>query len=396
MSLVKMMEQKMLSVIIPVYNKCDYLESCIESVLNQTYTDIEVILIDDGSTDGSDAICRMFEKDARVKLISQNNQGVASARKNAIKNASGKYVVFIDADDYVEKDYFEKLLNEADETDIVTSGYFKDEDIESPVFDMIDAGLYDTKEQMDYIIDNMIIMGCGFERGITSYIWNKLFRANLAKEISQEVNTSVFIGEDSEFLYRYLLKCSSIKISRICGYHYCSREKSLVNRKHDNYLINLNEIYLSLKKVFECHKRSDSLMRQLQIWTSMGIRNATYVMDFQEIAKWPLRYMFPLYDFVEGKRIVLYGAGNVGKDYYIQLRNWGNIDIVGWTDGALDRYKNSGYPLVSLDEIYGTDYDYIVIAVDSKPVSMEITEGLLHKGILRKKLIWKKPIRIEL
>lgn len=186
-------------------------------------------------------------------ITDKSRSGVC--QKKAVETATGEYLVFIDADDYIEKTYFERLMAIAEEADMITAGYFRGEDTTCPIFDLLNAGFYHTKEQMDHIIDNMIIFACGPERGITPYIWNKLFRMDLARQVFSEINVNVFIGEDSEFIYRYLLKCDSVKISDICGYHYCDREGSIVNSKHDNYLTNLNELYLSLKKVFENHRK---------------------------------------------------------------------------------------------------------------------------------------------
>ena len=101
------------SIIIPIYNCEKYLKECIESILMQTLKKIEVILIDDGSTDNSLKICKLFQsKDPRIKVIHQENVGVSKARENGLKIATGKYISFIDADDYIKEDFLEKLYNE--------------------------------------------------------------------------------------------------------------------------------------------------------------------------------------------------------------------------------------------------------------------------------------------
>lgn len=101
------------SIIIPVYNKAPYLDSCISSVINQTYKNLEIIIIDDGSTDNSLEICENYrKKDERIQLISQENQGVSVARNKGIQKASGEWIYFLDADDYLELDAFEILVNE--------------------------------------------------------------------------------------------------------------------------------------------------------------------------------------------------------------------------------------------------------------------------------------------
>lgn len=96
-----------ISVIIPVYNCEKYLNKCVDSVLNQTYTNYEIILIDDGSTDRSSEICDKYEKvSKKVKVLHQKNSGVSQARNNGVDIAEGKYICFLDSDDYIEKEYF--------------------------------------------------------------------------------------------------------------------------------------------------------------------------------------------------------------------------------------------------------------------------------------------------
>ena len=105
-----MQKKKKISIIIPVYNVEKYLSRCLESVINQSYKNIEIIIVNDGSTDNSFDICNKYKKkDKRVILIDQNNQGLSGARNTGLKHATGEYICFIDSDDYVEKDYVEYL-----------------------------------------------------------------------------------------------------------------------------------------------------------------------------------------------------------------------------------------------------------------------------------------------
>ena len=216
----------------------------------------------------------------------------------------------------------------------------------------------------------------------------------MARQIFQEVNTNIFWGEDSEFVYRYVLACKAIKISRLCGYYYCDRTDSMVHTVHTNYLTNLNEAYLSLRGVFERHRRKERLLMQLELWMSMEMRNAFRIMGFQKITKLQINYVFPFYEEMQGKRIVIYGAGNVGKDYYWQLRNREDIDIAGWTDKDAVSYQKEGYPLITVRDMELIDYDYIVIAVMSETVSGKITEELRDMGVPKEKICWRKPLCI--
>ena len=124
-----MKEEKKISIAIPVYNTEKYLERCIYSILNQTYKNLEVICVDDGSTDLSGKILdRLSQEDSRLKILHKKNEGVSIARNLALLEAKGEYIGFIDSDDYVAPDYYEKLIDVLDNTtvDIVTCNYFFD------------------------------------------------------------------------------------------------------------------------------------------------------------------------------------------------------------------------------------------------------------------------------
>ena len=115
----------MISIIIPVYNVSQYLNECIQSVVNQSYNDFECILIDDGSSDGSEIICDQWEqKDSRIKVIHQPNQGGATARNRGITEALGEYIAFIDSDDWIDSDYLYQLVQPIEKynVDLVVCG----------------------------------------------------------------------------------------------------------------------------------------------------------------------------------------------------------------------------------------------------------------------------------
>ena len=109
-----------ISVVVAIYNVEKYLEKCIQSIIFQTYKNIEIILVNDGSTDNSLNICKKYKsEDSRIIIINQENQGVSVARNNGIDRASGEYILFVDGDDYLRTDIIEKLLNNADDNDII-------------------------------------------------------------------------------------------------------------------------------------------------------------------------------------------------------------------------------------------------------------------------------------
>ena len=120
-----MVKEELLSIIVPVYNVEKYLNRCIESIVNQTYKTIEIILIDDGSSDNSSYLCDEWaKKDSRIKVVHKQNGGVSSARNQGIKVATGEYVQFVDSDDYLDVDFCKNIMSEySDDIDLVVSGF---------------------------------------------------------------------------------------------------------------------------------------------------------------------------------------------------------------------------------------------------------------------------------
>ena len=197
---------RLVSIIIPVYNVQEYLEHCLDSVVNQTYTNIEIILIDDGSTDESLQICKLYAKcDNRVKLIIKENEGVSIARNIGISVSEGEFVTFVDSDDYVEKDYIEKLMSGMSESrDLVCCNL-------PPTSHLRGKTLNDTQE--------MAQLFCEF-----GYTWGKLIRRSC---IDITFHRGVWYAEDFIFYVHLIKNLRCIKTLDWNGYHYRVRIGSL-------------------------------------------------------------------------------------------------------------------------------------------------------------------------
>lgn len=387
------MNKEQLSIIVPVYNVELYLEECIESILCQSFKNWELILVNDGSTDGSLKICERYEQiDSRIKVIKQENKGVAAARKTGVCNANGEFVVFIDSDDYISKSYLNEMVKSIADCDVVMAGYYRDNSREFAFYDEIAHGLYATEEEIKYIFDNMIVADNG-ERGILPYIWNKIYRKELAEIAFEQIDERVAFGEDSEFLYKYLLLCKRIRIVRLSGYYYRVRNDSVVRSgKNTNYLQNLHYLYSSLLKTFESHNNSERLIEQLQLWMTDMILNAPARMGFIESARNSF-YVFPFSKDYENKKIVLYGAGAVGKDYYRQICKYGYCKLVGWTDKNWKKYSSLGNNIMSITDLEKIEYDNIILAVANKGLAESIKNELISLGVVKDRIIWKEPIK---
>lgn len=207
------------SVVIPVYNSEKYLNTCINSVLSQTWENIELILVDDGSKDSSGQICDSFAKlDSRVKVIHKQNGGVSAARNSAFKLVSGEFLAFVDSDDYIEKDCFEKLIpNFYDKSvDAVFFGWFQEKNT-CLKFPKTNKTYKVTSSEAVKNINNFNGTGyCG-------YLCNKIYRIK-NDLIKFDVNT--YICEDYIWNLKMLKQCEKVVLVGEAFYHYIQRDSS--------------------------------------------------------------------------------------------------------------------------------------------------------------------------
>ncbi len=201
-----------LSIIVPVYNAEKYLRRCLDSILNQTYKDFELIVIDDGSPDNCGNIAEDYAaKDKRIAVIHQLNAGVSESRNTGINCARGKYIGFVDSDDYIEPDMYQKMIQmlKLRKLDLVVCGYcYIDSygDSEYVDFSCVQS-LMDSRLFFEYLFNT--------PRTITGSVWNKLF---VRKKISTLFDKKISIGEDWIFVSRYVLNCR--KIGFLNKYYY--------------------------------------------------------------------------------------------------------------------------------------------------------------------------------
>lgn len=204
----------MISIIVPIYNAAPYLHKCLDSIKGQTFHDYEVLMIDDGSTDESGKICSEFAmSDARFVYYKKTNSGVSATRNYGIDRANGEYITFIDADDFVSRDYIEAFISNQDlsRTDIVVQGIIEekngnaDRQIEFPNFSVKST---DVDKELFY----KLVMFRG--------PYCKLFRTSIIKENGIYFPLEISYGEDALFFYNYLLHCKRITFLSQCGYHY--------------------------------------------------------------------------------------------------------------------------------------------------------------------------------
>lgn len=222
---------KKISVIIPVYNSESFLKRCLTSVTTQSHSNLEIIIINDGSTDQSLEICRYFAgKDERIILINQKNKGVSSARNKGLEIATGNYIGFVDSDDYISRKMYEKLLKSliSSDSDVAESSYL----ITDSTYQLINKHIL-----KETILTNSSQCSHNFLLRIngTHYLWNKLYKKEILKDIYFSEYT---IGEDYLFNAQIMYACNKkVTISDYCYYYVRNRNsitmKSSYEKEYD-------------------------------------------------------------------------------------------------------------------------------------------------------------------
>ncbi len=219
------------SIIVPVYKAEEYLNDCVDSILSQTYTDFELILVDDGSPDGCPEICDIYaNNDGRVSVIHKENGGHTSARTAGLDRASGDYVIYVDSDDYIEHGLLSRIneIIEADNVDIVAFDYVERySDRTRYMKNFADTGLYTGDKLVD--LSSRIIYEPEAENGgaLIFSIWSKAIRRTLIKEIQAKIPRTVVIGEDLLAVLIAVGRARSLYILDYCGYNYRILENSV-------------------------------------------------------------------------------------------------------------------------------------------------------------------------
>lgn len=241
-------QNALVSVIVPAYNTEKYIEKCLYSLRRQTYNNIEVILIDDGSTDGTARICEKYKsEDTRFHFIKKINTGVSDTRNIGIQKSKGKYIVFVDSDDYVERDYIETLVNGIElysvqmacvEYKIVCDGIEKiHQNMEKDV-------LLNAESAINFLVNKDAFQG---------YLWNKIFVKDIIYDNNIMFDRNIKIWEDMLFCLKYLTCISEVAYLHQAVYCYVQRDESVMNNsviwREYTHIIALENIWKVCKNI---------------------------------------------------------------------------------------------------------------------------------------------------
>ena len=313
-----MLKDLIVSVVVPIYNSEPFLDRCIKSVVDQSYKNIEIILVNDGSTDSSANLCDYYASiDKRIKVIHKTNGGLVSSRKTGLMHSTGDYVLYIDGDDWIETSLIEDYVNEAikNDADLVISSHIVNlEGNEEILVNSLPAGVYHKKDLLSKIYPKMLYTGKFSQFGIFSYAWGKLYKRDTLLTNQLNVSEEITMGEDALCLYPTLLKSKTLVILNKPLYHYRQRADSLIKTLRTVDVHKMQKVYSDLKKAFDDAGVLDITLNQLQYYIlSLLVINTE--------GPNPLNSLYPFKGIKSQESLVIYGGGTFGQHLYKKITN---------------------------------------------------------------------------
>lgn len=446
------MVDSLVSVIVPIYKVERFLRRAIDSVIEQKYRNLEIILVDDGSPDACPDICDEYKiRDERIRVIHKRNGGLSSARNAGIDIATGKYIAFLDADDILNENYIRILYDICEKYDC---------DIAQCDFLMIneDSILLKPQQSMKINIFNTQETMKDFckEIRVTNYwvAWNKLYRRELFDDIRYPLKK---IHEDIFTSHKLLWKSHKTAVTNLYLYYYLQRQDSITGGNlslqahldnidaikeeleffkekelEDEYIFMLYKYYFTLLKVYEnvtCeltyeevnsnytnilnNLRSEAIvvretiLKLPQEGMLTKIRCIYHTLSPEEKESYKKVYGsrisetfistfgFPVEKVGKNSRIALYGAGKVGQSYYDQIKENDYGEVVVWVDNAWKNHIRWGLPVQSIDTLFKCDFDKLIIAIQNREVVEEVKDNLISWGINKDKIVYELPIPVD-
>ena len=301
----------LISLIIPCYNAQQTLRKCLDSVIQQSYTNLEIIIVDDGSTDDSSKIYEEFQnKDERIKIYKQENSGVSKARNKGVELTTGEYICFVDSDDWVEKNYcfelYDLLVKENADISIIEASY--EDELGNVIFikPTSEEKIFDGKRALALLLEDELIQ---------SHPWGKLYKAHFLNNINFPENLKCF--EDYSTLFKIFDKAVKVVKSNKKLYHYIQHEDSL---SHSLTPETAYQFYLAIMEVFRFWqittplqnkgKITKNIVRKLLMVLKRILRNTTK--EEMKAEKEKIRQSFA--------SLLKYSVNDIGLEYYFYIR----------------------------------------------------------------------------
>lgn len=383
----------LVSVIIPIYNTAMYLRRCIDSVVRQSYKQVEIILVDDGSIDSSVQICDDYAGiDSRVMVIHQNNRGLVNARKSGLKISHGDYIVPLDSDDWIDSQYIEEVMKRVVtyNCDMVQCGilYQDASGNETIGTDNIKNGYYDLTDIRNELYKSFFVDNNDWtHRGLRCNLCTCAFRRNIMINSQKRIPDTLANGEDDAGYFAAMLLSKSFYKVEAALYHCTVRNNSMSRNKKLYNVSQVLQIDEVIRPLVESHMAREKLMPQ---WDAYML----CLFNFYARQMWGFgyipQYVFPYEIIPQRSRLVIYGAGAVGKSYVVQVDSGNHVQLVGWIDKRCGR-RCQGHDVLSIETLGALEFDYVLIAISDPMIMKDIKNMLLDYGIASSKILWKQP-----
>ncbi len=380
-----------LTVVIPLYNQEKYIRECIESVCKQKILGLQIVVVNDGSTDKSLEICKEIAvSDSRIRLITQENRGLAGARITGAKAAQTRYVTFVDADDFILNNAYDDVerytSEDYDQIFYEISRYYNDGMVKRE-HHILEDGIYDRKRIIREIYPKMI---WNFERNTPGVECSQCVRI-VKRDILLNAyeclgGKSYYYGEDIVITYPMLLHTNKIVVISKSYYMHRQRDNNIAPAyiSSENYFNEISEMFSYLRCAMKQDKRYD-FTKQIDYMYMYSVclkkwsyNDYVYYRDF----------LFPFDRVQSKKKVILYGAGLVGNTYYKQLKKLDYCDSLLWVDRNAEKLQNCKVmPLSELDKDIYRMFDMVVVAIENKNVANEIKKYLIDKGYDKDKIV---------
>ena len=380
-----------LSVVVPVYNSEQYLCQCIDSILGQTHFDLDIILVDDGSTDASGEICDTYaQKDRRIAVIHKKNEGLIKARLSGAEQAQSDYITFVDADDWIVPDTYEQMMKYVGQNDIVITGvyrYYADNEVIADI-PVLEEGLYDRDGVEKYIIPYMLWSGKRNAWELDPSLCTKIFKRDRFTDFLRRASgLDIYFGEDTAVIFPFMLEVQSAALIHHCYYYHRQRSQGIV----PSYFVDeafhqkLFSLYEFLMRIFKDSPYWSVLYVQLEHFymNAVQLKSGNF-MNYRECVK----DVFPFWAIEKGAKVILYGAGGTGKRFYGQNKQYQFCNIVLWVDQNHKGICLENGRIDPPEQIMTVAFDYIVIAVRSAGIVREIIKILTKMGVSDEEIIW--------
>ena len=376
-----------ISVIVPVYNAAKYLSQCIDSIIGKEYPDLELILVNDGSTDDSLKICTDYAAryPHKVRCVSQSNKGQIAARKTGLSAANGEWVTFVDADDWLDdnKEMFTELAElTSAETDIVSFGLIQERG--KSIFQEMQylPGEYDGET----VAKTYARIHPFFRLYSTSSMYGNFIKKSHIDKIAVHVPAEIRWSEDVSCMMLAVHDAKKVGFTDKYYYHYRIHDDSFCRQHNKNLLESQRRFYLFLKEEFN---KRNAWHKMKDIVTACVVRDLM-LGDYRLLFESCRDFLYPFNAVKPGMRIALYGMGDIGREYWRVLQKSSQYNVILFADAGKQGTVVDGIKIVSPQELCARhgEYDKAVMTLQDGMLARTIGDDLAQRGLPRDKIAY--------